>query len=524
MNRPTDLKEPVLNVSTNMLKNTNNQLSANGHRLRFPIRQFLSMFIPVVVVIFIIAFAFANMRTNTQLEQITASERTNLNQLSGYMAAEASTSLNHLLALSREAELINAIDSSSFSTMQSLFLTLAKRNPNYQQIRWIDETGAELVRVMRDQGRLFVVDDQHLQDKSEMYYFTAAHSLLMGEVYISRLDLNMENGQIEIPLRPTLRVATPVQDRKGRRRGILIVNISMKYLLAAIRYARERNPDTDYVLINKDGNWLTAPKQQDMSDYLPDPGINFSSKHPDAWEHISSSRAGTVELEDIFWIWETIAPEEIIRHVAFAESSNGVEIPIIHSSELSLKLLAHKPIQTSTELRQDTHVAIIMGAIILLAAYAWGLLFFLRGQQMEKQAEISVAQSITRARQMERLKELEERFRLLVEASSIGMVVVDAEGIIIMSNPSAETMLGYDKGKLNGLSVDSLLPAAIRDLHVRMRAEFLLNPEVRKMGKGRKLEALTADGGKIPVEVGLNPFLNHGKQVVLASIIDLSGR
>ena len=106
-----------------MVKNTENQPTANGHRLRFPIRQFLSMFIPVVVVIFAIAFAFANMRTNAQLEQITATERTNLNQLSGYMAAEASTSLNHLLALSQEAVLINAIDSASFNTMQSVFMT-----------------------------------------------------------------------------------------------------------------------------------------------------------------------------------------------------------------------------------------------------------------------------------------------------------------------------------------------------------------------------------------------------------------
>jgi PAS domain S-box-containing protein len=104
------------------------------------------------------------------------------------------------------------------------------------------------------------------------------------------------------------------------------------------------------------------------------------------------------------------------------------------------------------------------------------------------------------------------------------MVVADADGIIIMSNPSAESMLGYDKGALNGLSVDSLLPSNQRDLHARMRSEFLKNPEVRQMGLGRKLEALTADGRRIPVEVGLNPFLEHGKQVVLASIIDLSGR
>jgi len=506
-----------------MVTNTENELAINGHRLPFPIRQFLSMFIPVVVVILAIAFAFANMRTSTQLDQITATERTNLNQLSGYMAAEASTSLNHLLALAQEAELMRAMDSPSSGVMQSVFMTIARRNPNYQQIRWIDEAGAERVRVMRDQNRLFAVDDQHLQDKSSKYYFNAAQSLLMGEVYISRLDLNMENGQIETPIRPTLRVATPVQDGQGRRRGILIINITMRYMLAAIRYARERNPDTDYVLINKDGNWLTAPRQQDPSGSHSEPNIKFSQEHPIAWEHISSSRAGTVELDDVFWIWETLAPEDTIRHVAFAESSGGAEIPVIHSNKFSLKLLANKPIQSSTELRQDTHVAIILGAILLLAAYAWGLLFFLRSQQMEKQAEISVAQSMARANQMERLKELEERFRLLVDASSVGMVVVDAEGFIIMSNPSAESMLGYDKAELNRLPVDSLLPTSQRDLHARARTEFLLNPEVRKMGQGRKLEALTADGRRIPVEVGLNPFLDHGKHVVLASIIDLSG-
>jgi PAS domain S-box-containing protein len=506
-----------------MVTNTENEVATNGHRLRFPIRQFLSMFLPVAAVILAIAFAFANMRINTQLDQIIATERTNLHQLSGYLAAEVSTSLNHLLALAQETALIHAIDSPSPGVMQSVFMTMAKRNPNYQQIRWIDEAGAERVRVMRDQDRLFAVDDQHLQDKSSRYYFKSARSLLVGEVYISRLDLNMENGRIETPVRSTLRVATPVQDGHGQRRGILIINITMRYMLAAIRYARERNPDTDYVLINKDGNWLTAPRQRDPAVSQMEPNVKFSQEHPVAWEYISTSRSGTVELDDVFWIWETLAPEDTIRHVAFAGSSSGVEIPVIHSNELSLKLLAHKPIRSLTGLRQDTHVAIMLGAILLLAAYAWGLLFFLRGQQMEKQAEISVARSMARASQMERLKELEERFRLLVEASSVGMVVVDTEGLIIMSNPSAESMLGYDKGGLNGLSVDSLLPASQRDLHAHMRTEFLQNPEVRKMGRGRKLEALTADSRRIPVEVGLNPFLDHGKQVVLASIIDLSG-
>ena len=520
----TDTKDIVLIDSVRMLTNTENELTTDGRRLRFPVRQFLYMCLPVAVVIFVIAFAFANMRTNAQLEQIVATERTNLYQLSGYMAAEASTSLNHLLALAQEDTLIDAMDAPAPAAMQAAFMTLANRNPNYQQIRWIDKTGTERVRIMRDEDRLFVVDDQDLQDKSSRYYFSAARSQLMGEVYISRLDLNMEDGRIETPVRPTLRIATPVQDNHGRNRGIFIININMKYMLAAIRYARERSPDTDYVLINKDGNSLTAPGQQDSAGSHPEANVNFSREHPVAWKHISTSRSGSFELDDGFWIWETLAPEDPIRHVTFAGSDSDVDMPIIHSNDLSLKLLAHKPVRTLSEFRQDTYLAIMLGAILLLAAYAWGLLFFLRGQQMEKQAEITVAQSMARASQMERLKELEERFRLLVDASSVGMVVVDAEGFIIMSNPSAESMLGYDKEGLAGLSVDMLLPASQRDQHVHMRSGFLLNPEVRRMGWGRKLEALTADGRRIPVEVGLNPFLDHGKQVVLASIIDLSGR
>lgn len=503
-----------------MVTDTENPPAKSDRDLRFPVRQFLSMCIPVAVVILAIAYVFADMRIAAQLDQIIATERTNLYQLSGYMAAEAATSLNQLLALAQEPALKKAMESASPDVMQSTFMTMGGRNPNYQQVRWIDEAGIERVRVMRDEHQLFAVDKEQLQDKSSRYYFNAAKSLLEGEVYISRLDLNMEHGKIETPIRPTLRVATPVQDAKGRRRGILIINISAKYMLAAIHYARERNPETDYVLLNRDGNWLTPPGLPADSGLAPE--VRFSDQHPHAWQHISTSDTGSIELEDGFWIWETLAPEDTIRRVAFAGTSTDIDLPVIHSNELSLKLLAHKPVQSIAELRKETYVIAALSAFLLLAAYAWGLLFFLRGQQMEKQAEIDVAQSLERASQMERLKELEERFRLLVEASSVGMVVVDAEGRIIMGNPAAESMLGYDRGGLDGLSVDELLPPDQRDMHARLRSGFLQNPEVRKMGRGRKLEALTADGRRIPVEVGLNPFLEHGEHVVLASIIDLS--
>ena len=45
-----------------------------------------------------------------------------------------------------------------------------------------------------------------------------------------------------------------------------------------------------------------------------------------------------------------------------------------------------------------------------------------------------------------------------------------------------------------------------------------------QMGAGRELAAVRRDGSVMPVEVGLNPYLDHGRRLVLASIIDLSTR
>lgn len=498
---------------------------ANAQNIRFPVRQFLLLCIPVAVTIFAIAFAFSDMRFNAQLDHMVATEQTHLNQLGGYVAADVSTSLIHLRALTQEVSVTRAMDSpnpAAMQELQSIFLTMANRNPTYQQIRWIDQTGVERVRVTREGDRVLVAGAQNLRDTSDRYYFIAARDLLMGEVYISHLDMNVENYRAGTPARPILRVATPVQGSDNRKHGILIINITMRHMIDALRSASETSPDTNYALVNKYGYWLTVPAMPDQLPFQLEVDSKISREHQAAWTQISAADSGSAELDDGFWIWQKLAAEDVVRRVVLAESDSGIEIPVINHSDFSLLLVAHKPKQELASLHSETRKTVLMFAIPLMLAFAWGLLFLLRGQMMEKRAEIKVAYAMAHADQMERLREMEERFRLLVEASGVGMVVVDEAGEIIMSNSSAEAMLGYPAGGLLGLSVDSLLPATQRSQHARMRASYLQNPEVRKMGAGRKLEALTADGRRIPVEVGLNPYLDQGKQVVLASIIDLS--
>jgi PAS domain S-box-containing protein len=432
----------------------------------------------------------------------------------------------HLNALAGETLVRRAVGSRYLRDVQALqteFAIMARRNPLYQQIRWIDQDGRERVRVTREGQHVSVADTGQLQDKSDRYYFKSARSLAIGELYISHLDLNVENHHIELPARPTVRVATPVQDSYGRRRGILIINIEMRKMIDILASASDISANTGYSLINKAGYWLTVPGQSAQGQSMLESDNAFSLRHPAAWQRMTDRVSGYAQVEDGLWVWDKLDTDETIQRAFDLESGGGGDLPNIDSEAFSITLVAHRPPEVLTALHRDILTMVIFGSVLFMGAYIWGLLFLLGGQLREKRAELETAYAMAKAERMRYASELEKRFRLVVEASGVGMVVVDPEGRIVMSNSTVESMLGYPAGGLKGMSVDSLLPPEQRAHHSDIRVAYLSKPETRQMGAGRKLEALTADGRRIPVEVGLNPFRDHGKQLVLASIIDLSG-
>jgi len=105
------------------------------------------------------------------------------------------------------------------------FLSLSANREIYHQIRFLDTTGMEVVRVDRIRGMSKVVADDRLQNKKGRYYFDDTIAMTNGGVMISPLDLNREKGVVEQPVRPTIRYATPVYDDHNNLRGMLILNV-----------------------------------------------------------------------------------------------------------------------------------------------------------------------------------------------------------------------------------------------------------------------------------------------------------
>ncbi|MBK9174920.1 MAG: PAS domain S-box protein [Flavobacteriales bacterium] len=113
---------------------------------------------------------------------------------------------------------------------------------------------------------------------------------------------------------------------------------------------------------------------------------------------------------------------------------------------------------------------------------------------------------------------------LLFMTATEGLVVVDADGRIMMRNPSLVRMFGYEAHELLGRGIEELLPDSLRAKHAAHRAAYDRKPMQRSMGMGMELKGQRKDGSVFPVEVSLNHFDVDGKRYVMALVSDITLR
>jgi hypothetical protein len=121
-------------------------------------------------------------------------------------------------------------------------------------------------------------------------------------------------------------------------------------------------------------------------------------------------------------------------------------------------------------------------------------------------------------------RSVESRLRAAVESSPSGLLMIDAQGRIVLVNREIERLFGYSREELLGHPVDTLVPERYRAGHPVFRAGFMGSPRVRAMGAGRDLFGLRKDGSEVPVEIGLTPVATEDGLFVLSSIVDISAR
>ncbi|MDM8557994.1 ATP-binding protein [Candidatus Parabeggiatoa sp. HSG14] len=204
------------------------------------------------------------------------------------------TSLANALIENKEGYLTKQLHA-----VETLFEKFAQIKKVYMQIRYLDNSGQERVRVDFDGKTTKLVREQQLQNKNNRYYFQKAINLLAGKIYLSPLDLNIEHGEIEIPFKPVLRFATPVFIDEKKRAGLVVFNLLIDTPLFLNKITKS-NEKKNYILVNQDGFYLHHPnasKEWGMMKKLNRSHHNVKQDYPKKIaEQILSQKGGTVRL------------------------------------------------------------------------------------------------------------------------------------------------------------------------------------------------------------------------------------
>ncbi len=181
----------------------------------------------------------------------------------------------------------------AFLAVEKEFLTLAAHHQIFQQIRFLDNTGKEIVRVNTKDGRTWLTPVPELQDKSSRYYFQAAARLKPGQVYVSPMDLNVEQGKIEHPLVPVIRYATPVVGQDGDIKGVLVLNVFGSTFLHLFHTQQENTRHGErFFLLNNDGYFLYHPDSGKTFGFMLGTEETFARYEPELAPLIQSAESG----------------------------------------------------------------------------------------------------------------------------------------------------------------------------------------------------------------------------------------
>ncbi len=116
------------------------------------------------------------------------------------------------------------------------------------------------------------------------------------------------------------------------------------------------------------------------------------------------------------------------------------------------------------------------------------------------------------------------RFEALFNSASMGIIVVNGNGDIAMSNHYANKLFGYQEDEIVSEKLEKLIPQRYHHAHVQHRDGYVAKPQARSMGVGMTLRALRKDGSEFPVEISLGHFETSESKYVIAFISDITKR
>mgnify|MGYP006192264181 FL=1 len=288
------------------------QQSRRARLLSQPVRRnLLLLFVPWTLLILLLMALLYERLLDARLEPLLRDQQVSLNEGVGVLNRHLATLRGNLQFLIQQpllAEVLRNPSADNRHALSQLFVEFARSSMVYDQIRWLDERGAEQVRVDWRNGEPLASDQAQLHNQAQHYYFVETMNLPQGAFYLSRFDLNADMGSVEQPLKPTLRGAEPIFDGEGKRRGILILNYLGQVLLQRLAEV-SKSYGNNLTLVDHEGYWMLAADEQDAWGFaLGKPEATLASRFPDSWRRMQAAHDGVFSDSGGYWAFNKFDP------------------------------------------------------------------------------------------------------------------------------------------------------------------------------------------------------------------------
>lgn len=339
---------------------------------------------------------------------------------------------------------------------------------NASQLRLISPDGKELIRIDRKfaTGKLIVVPQNAMQDKSQRYYHQEILKLKGKAFYFSKFDLNIEHNKVVEPYEPTIRIGQKIFQH-NRFVGYVMLNVNLAHFIESLHNATEM----DFSITDQHGHIVIGKTRQDSGHKA----LGLPVKTLSVLQHSNE----TVDLAKKLYgddfradpLYET--PDQKLYLVSSKSSTFLSRVPKM----VTLELLGS-----------------FFMLLVLVAIFIW----------------------ILALRVSKWISEYELRSRMLDRVSD-SVYVYDAKGQFIYANQQAWKKRGYDEKAFKQLNIVQLntpeYKRNVKDLIADLR--YVPNRVFRA-------EHVMKTGKRLPVEVSASLFDMEGNEVVLNVARDIS--
>lgn len=376
--------------------------------------------------------------------------------------------------------------------LKQVFQVQLEQKSVYNQIRFLDSQGAELVRLDYAFGRSLATPERHLQSKGARYYFTNTWAMPEGDVYVSPLDLNIENGKIDVPYLPMVRFGVPVFDESGHKQGAVILNMKGQSLLETFRLSMTETYPA--FLLNSDGDILSGPDKNEEWGFMFGLSSAFKREYSKAWQQIAQNDSGFAETPAGLFIYETVRPLQRIDSSPNGQNYVWKAVSFVPRSSLP----------TST-----------------IFVHPWVVGFYVFGVLMTLVVAFYYQFSSYKRRQLRRENEQQsKRFWKISSVLGDGLIVMDKDGTVTYINPEAERILGWPSDELVATQGHQIFHVHEGD---ESSCSILNVMNTRQLYRSKDEEFRRKDDSTLPVILNAAPLTSDtGDEGVVISFQDFS--